>query len=95
MENAVVITTNEILDSIKQTIRLEFAEARSQQQRAPGADTKTKSLTFSEVCRRLRVSPPTLRARLKRGEIKAFRVGSNWRITEEALAAYQNGKGDA
>ena len=55
----------------------------------------SKALTFSDVARRLRISAPTLRGMLQRGDIAAFRVGSNWRITEEALAAYQKGMGDA
>jgi len=52
-------------------------------------------LTFAEVCERLRMSPKTLRKLITSGEIEASRVGSHgiggngqYRITEEALAAY-------
>ena len=52
-------------------------------------------LTFSEVCTQLRMSPKTLRKLITSGEIEASRVGSHgrggngqYRITEEALAAY-------
>lgn len=52
-------------------------------------------LTFSEVCERLRMSPKTLRKLIASGEIEASRVGEHgrggggqYRITEEAVAAY-------
>lgn len=51
-----------------------------------------KLLTFRDVQRKLKVSDPTLRKRLQKGEIAGRKVGSNWRITEQALAAYINDK---
>ncbi|MDZ4745183.1 MAG: helix-turn-helix domain-containing protein [bacterium] len=96
MQQTVVIATEEILDSIKQTIQQEFALARNHRPNALTSSTSVaKALTFADVARRLRISAPTLRAMLKRGDIEAFRVGSNWRITEDALTTYQSGKGAA
>ena len=42
--------------------------------------------TFREACAALKVSPNTLRAMLRRGEITGRKIGGQWRFTEDELA---------
>lgn len=44
--------------------------------------------TFGEICRKLRISAPTLRKMLLRGDIQGIRAGRNWRIPEASLQEY-------
>jgi excisionase family DNA binding protein len=46
-------------------------------------------LTLSEASRRLRVSDKTLRAIIKRQELKAARVGAQWRFKSAWLDEYE------
>ncbi|HKN02293.1 MAG TPA: helix-turn-helix domain-containing protein [Candidatus Binataceae bacterium] len=46
---------------------------------------KSKVLTVQEVSSYLRVHPSTIYRMLKRNQIPAFRVGSDWRFTAEAI----------
>ncbi len=46
---------------------------------------KGSVLTVQEVSSYLRVHPSTIYRMLKRNQIPAFRVGSDWRFTIEAL----------
>jgi len=46
---------------------------------------KSRVLTVQEVSSYLRVHPSTIYRMLKRNELPAFRVGSDWRFTVEAL----------
>lgn len=48
--------------------------------------------TIDEVAKLLKVNPRTVRRALDAGELPAFRVGSQWRITREALDAYMHGE---
>jgi putative molybdopterin biosynthesis protein len=45
-------------------------------------------LTSREACELLRISRPTLRNLIKRGEISAFKIGNNWRIMRTELERY-------
>jgi excisionase family DNA binding protein len=45
----------------------------------------TRVLTVQEVSRYLRVHPSTIYRMLKRNQLPAFRVGSDWRFTVEAI----------
>jgi excisionase family DNA binding protein len=42
-------------------------------------------LTSGEACQVLRVTPETLRAMLRRGELEGFQVGRLTRITRESV----------
>ena len=42
-------------------------------------------LTLEEVARYLRVHPSTLYRMLKKGQIPAFKVGSDWRFNLESI----------
>jgi excisionase family DNA binding protein len=46
---------------------------------------RTEILTVQEVSRYLRVHPSTIYRMLKRNQLPAFRVGSDWRFTVEAI----------
>ncbi len=46
---------------------------------------KDSVLTVQEVSSYLRVHPSTIYRMLKRNQIPAFRVGSDWRFTVEAI----------
>jgi excisionase family DNA binding protein len=45
-------------------------------------------LTSREACELLRISRPTLRNLIKKGEISAFKIGNNWRIMRTELERY-------
>lgn len=85
MQNAVIVTTGEILEEIRRTIRAELAHPIPT---LPTPSTVSKVYTFQETCIRLRVSAPTLRKMLLRGDIQGIRVGRNWRIPEVSLQEY-------
>ncbi len=46
--------------------------------------------TIEEVAKILRVSTATVRNLIERGELKAFRVGNQWRVKKEDLDAYMS-----
>jgi excisionase family DNA binding protein len=46
---------------------------------------KSRVLTVQEVSRYLRVHPSTIYRMLKKNQLPAFRVGSDWRFTVEAI----------
>lgn len=46
---------------------------------------RTRVLTVQEVSRYLRVHPSTIYRMLKKNQLPAFRVGSDWRFTVEAI----------
>ncbi len=45
-------------------------------------------LTIAEVAERLRVNPKTLRRWIAGGDLAAYRVGRQWRITEDQLTQF-------
>lgn len=51
-----------------------------------------KVLTVKEVAGMLKVCERTIKNRLRSGEIKGFRMGNRWRITEEELNKLKEGK---
>ncbi len=51
--------------------------------------------TPREVASVLRVSDDAVLDAIKRGELRAFRVGRYWRIKAEALEAYMEGRANA
>jgi excisionase family DNA binding protein len=48
-------------------------------------EVKNSVLTVREVSRYLRVHPSTIYRMLKHNQLPAFRVGSDWRFTVEAI----------
>lgn len=48
-------------------------------------EMKSKVLTVQEVSNYLRVHPSTIYRMLKKNQLPAFRVGSDWRFTVEAI----------
>lgn len=54
-----------------------------------------KHLTLQEVASRLRVSDDTIYRLLKRGEIRGFKVGLQWRIKESELDKFSFGMSNA
>jgi len=48
-------------------------------------EVSSRVLTVQEVSRYLKVPPSTIYRMLKRNELPAFRVGSDWRFTVEAI----------
>lgn len=48
-------------------------------------EMKSKVLTVQEVSSYLRVHPSTIYRMLKKNQLPAFRVGSEWRFTVEAI----------
>jgi excisionase family DNA binding protein len=48
-------------------------------------EMKSKVLTVQEVSTYLRVHPSTIYRMLKKNQLPAFRVGSDWRFTVEAI----------
>jgi excisionase family DNA binding protein len=48
-------------------------------------EMKSRVLTVQEVSSYLRVHPSTIYRMLKKNQLPAFRVGSDWRFTVEAI----------
>jgi excisionase family DNA binding protein len=48
-------------------------------------EMKSKVLTVQEVSTYLRVHPSTIYRMLKKNQLPAFRVGSDWRFTVDAI----------
>lgn len=57
----------------------------------PPRDSAEQSYTVSEVAKRRRVTPRTIRNDIKRGRLAESPSGRLRRITPEALAAYERG----
>jgi excisionase family DNA binding protein len=49
-----------------------------------------KVMTVEEVSQYLHIHPSTLYRLLKRGEIPAFRIGSDWRFNIEAIDVWRS-----
>jgi excisionase family DNA binding protein len=47
--------------------------------------SKLEVLTVAEVADVLRVHPTTIYRLMKRGDLPAFKIGENWRISSDAL----------
>ncbi|MBW3578292.1 MAG: helix-turn-helix domain-containing protein [Actinobacteria bacterium] len=56
-------------------------------QRSRG-DERERLLTVSEVAAELRVSNMTVYRLIRRGQLSALRVGKNYRVRQQDLAAY-------
>jgi len=52
----------------------------------------SKLMTVKEVADYLKLHPTTIYHMLKRGELPAFRVGSDWRFNIEEIDAWRLGK---
>jgi excisionase family DNA binding protein len=48
-------------------------------------ELSSKALTVQDVSNYLRVHPSTIYRMLKKNQLPAFRVGSDWRFTVEAI----------
>lgn len=48
-------------------------------------------LTLDQVCHILRVGKVTAYRMIKRGELRAFKIGSDWRIRADVLEAFMLG----
>ncbi len=53
--------------------------------------TTPKAYTIEEVAEILKVNPRTVNRMLERGELRGFKVGRLWRVSQEALEAYMRG----
>lgn len=51
-----------------------------------------KFLTVKEAAAILKVNPETIREKLRKGQIPAFKLGKDWRISENNLNNYINKK---
>jgi excisionase family DNA binding protein len=56
----------------------------------PGVERPTKVMTVREVSAYLRVHPSTLYRLLKRHQVPAFRIGSDWRFNVEAVDRWRS-----
>jgi excisionase family DNA binding protein len=54
-------------------------------------ELNNKVLTVQEVSAYLRVHPSTIYRMLKKNQLPAFRVGSDWRFTVEAIDRWRAG----
>lgn len=54
-------------------------------------EINNKVLTVQEVSAYLRVHPSTIYRMLKKNQLPAFRVGSDWRFTVEAIDRWRAG----
>lgn len=54
--------------------------------------SEDKIYTIKELSDRLRVHPTTIYRLLRRGQLPAFRVGSNWRFSRAALEQWESGQ---
>jgi excisionase family DNA binding protein len=45
-------------------------------------------LTQDEVCERLKINRRTFYRMIVRGELKAFKIGTGWRVKQSALENY-------
>ena len=55
-------------------------------------DSKDKLITMTELMEFLRISKPTAIKLLKRGDIKATKVGNQWRILKSEVDKYLRGE---
>ena len=51
---------------------------------------RTRVLTVQEVSKYLRVHPSTIYRMLKKNQLPAFRVGSDWRFNVEAIDRWRS-----
>ena len=56
----------------------------------PRVERPTKVMTVREVSGYLRVHPSTLYRLLKRHQVPAFRIGSDWRFNVEAIDRWRS-----
>ena len=54
--------------------------------------TMPKAYTVEEVAQILKVHPRTVYRMLDRGELKGFKVGTVWRISQPTLEAFMGGE---
>lgn len=50
-----------------------------------------RPLTKEELAERWKCCTATIDRMIKRGELQAFRVGAQWRISPEAITKFENG----
>ncbi|MGE6604872.1 helix-turn-helix domain-containing protein [Lysinibacillus fusiformis] len=49
-------------------------------------------LTVKEVSQRIGVTEKTVRSYIEKGELKAYKLGTSWKITEENLQTFIESK---
>ena len=54
--------------------------------------TTPMAYTVDEVAAILKVNPRTVYRMLERGELRGFKVGTLWRVPQEALEAFMRGE---
>ncbi len=57
--------------------------------------TMPKAYTVDQVAEALNVNPQTVYRMLTRGELRGFKVGTSWRITDGTLQAFMRGEKQA
>jgi len=55
---------------------------------APNMTSEQRIYTAEEVARILRINPRTVHRLIKRGELRAFTIGGEYRITQSALEKF-------
>lgn len=54
-----------------------------------GSQTRRESTPLQELARRWRVHPRTVKRRIKSGELEAFRIGTQIRIYNDSIEAFE------
>ncbi len=57
---------------------------------APGRTSPSRPLRVTEVAERLGCSVRTVHRELRRGKLRGYRVGRDWRVSPEALVEYEH-----
>jgi excisionase family DNA binding protein len=65
--------------------------SQSQQQSAPTPATAPSIMTLEEAAAYLRVTPADVQAMIDAGDVKAKKIGSEYRISKDAIDAYLAG----
>lgn len=53
-----------------------------------GGDTINELFTVQEVADKLKIHVQTVRKWIKEGKIKALKLGSDWRVTEQSISEF-------
>lgn len=82
-----IITKDEMKEVVVDAVRTALRERTliSSEQKKSNSE---HYMTFREVAKKLRISAPTLRSKLKNGELHGVKLGKAWRIPEASLQEY-------
>jgi len=57
------------------------------------SDNEGKFWTTREICKILKLSLPTLWRMMKRGELRGYKLGRQWRFSDEQVSEFLNKAG--